>query len=704
MGFFEQLLAIILDKLEDRIAVLYTIVAIAITILLVTLFNIQIINGKSYKDKSAQRVLRQETVQAPRGEIYDRNGIVLATNKLSFDVELYKVTNVKVDLNDVLYNVIKILESCGDKVKNDFPDKDGHFDFSTKEKEEKWKKDLNINKDATLDEVYNIFKKMYDIDENIVEEDARKIVRLRYTVSLQTYSIYKPAKIAVDVKEESVAKIEEMKRNLPGVNIVSLSKRYYPNDNVASHLIGYVSKISDSELKKDKEKEYTQNSIIGKSGIEKSFEKQLRGESGISKKEVNSFGGVTSEIQTKDIQSGKNISLTIDLRLQKVAEEALQKTIDDTRNGVYKKKFDDANSGAVCVIDIETGEVLAMASNPSYNPNLFVDGISQSNWDEINNNPNRPMFNRITNGLYSPGSTYKMLVGLAGMEEGVITPEEQILTTGVYPHYHKPKCWLYTYSKGTKTHGYVNMSEAIKVSCNCYFYEVGRRLGIQKISDYAEAFGLGEKTGIEIYGEAKGNIAGNKKEQKDWYVGNTLSAAIGQYTNSYTPLQLAKYISVLASEGKKVPIHVVQGIEKSTEDKVSEKELEKIRLDITGVKQDDKELSFKKNHIDAIKQGMKSVTSETGGTSYIVFKNSDLQVAGKTGTAQVTKGSDDGLFVGFAPYDNPKIAVVAVIEHGGEGSYTANVVRPIIEEYFKISEDKKEAEKEEILSTPGVSF
>ncbi len=702
MGFFEQVIAIVLDKLEDRIAVLYTVVIIAMTVLLVTLFNIQIVNGKSYRDKSAQRVLRQETVQAPRGEIYDRNGMVLATNKLSFDVELYKVTNVKVDLNDVLYNIIKILESCGDKVKNDFPDKDGYFDFSTKEKEEKWKQDLKLNKDATLDEVYAYFRNVYKIKGDIPEEDARKIIRLRYTVSLQTYSIYKPAKIAVDIKEESVAKIEEGKRNLPGVNIVSLSKRYYPNDNVASHLIGYVSKINNEELKKNKE--YTQNSIIGKSGIEKSFEKQLRGESGISKKEVNSFGGVTSEILAKDIESGKNISLTIDLRLQKVAEEALQKTIDDIRNGVYKKKFEDANSGAVCVIDIETGEVLAMASNPSYNPNLFVDGISQTDWDIINNNPNRPMFNRITNGLYSPGSTYKMLVGLAAMEENVITPEEQIYATGVYPHYHKPKCWVYTYTHGAKVHGYVNMSEAIKVSCNYYFYEVGRRLGIQKLSDYAQAFGLGQKTGIEIYGEAKGNVAGNKEEQKDWYIGNTLSAAIGQYTNSYTPLQLAKYISVLASEGKKVPIHVVQGVEKSTENKLSEKELEKIRYDITGIKQDDKELTFKKKHIDAIKQGMKSVTSETGGTSYIVFQNSDLQVAGKTGTAQVTKGSDDGLFVGFAPYDNPKIAVVAVIEHGGEGSYTASVVRPIIEEYFKISEDKKVAEKEEVLSTQGVSF
>ena len=704
MNFLEEAFAVVLDKLEDRIAVLYTFVGICMLVLVVTLFNVQIINGKSYRDKSAQRVLRQETVQAPRGEMVDRNGIVLATNKLSFDVELYKVTNAKVNLNEVLLKTMRILESCGNTFKSEFPERDGVFNFTTKEKELKWKKDLNIPENATLEEVYNIFKEKYAIPKDLEEEEAKKLIRLKYSVLYQTYSIYKPAKVAVDVSEEAVAKIEESKRNLPGINITPLSKRYYPNNEVASHLIGYVSKIGDKELKEDKEEVYTQNSLVGKAGIEKSLEKELRGENGISKKEVNSFGGVTSEMPTKNITSGKNVTLTIDIRLQKVAEEALAKTIVDTREGVYKKKFADAASGAVCVLDVETGEVLAMASNPTYNPNLFVNGISQNDWDAINSNEHRPMFNRVTNGLYSPGSTYKMLVGLAAMEENVITPEEKIHATGVYPYYHKPKCWVYTYTHGRKTHGYVNMSEAIKVSCNYYFYEVGRRLGIAKLADYAKEFGLGEKTGIEIYGEANGNIAGNKKEQKDWYAGNTLSAAIGQYTNSYTPLQLAKYISILATEGKKSPVHVVQTVEKGTENKLSEEELIKLREDITGVKQEEKDLKFNKRYIETIKEGMKSVTSETGGTSYIVFKNSNLQVAGKTGTAQVTKGSDDGLFVGFAPYDKPKIAVVAVIEHGGEGHYTANVVRPIIEEYFKISEDKKIAEKEEVLSNNNISF
>ncbi|MEG1204304.1 MAG: penicillin-binding transpeptidase domain-containing protein [Clostridia bacterium] len=252
--------------------------------------------------------------------------------------------------------------------------------------------------------------------------------------------------------------------------------------------------------------------------------------------------------------------------------------------------------------------------------------------------------------------------------------------------------------------GYVNLSEAIKGSCNCYFYEIGRRIGISQLVEYSKQFGLGTKTGIELSNEAAGQIAGDGNP-KNWYLGDTLSAAIGQSYNAYTPVQLANYISTIANGGDLNKISLIKQIRNENDGKdVALSEIEKHSKEFTGV-------DFKANHIDmdpsyinAVKQGMFSVTNDSGGTANIVFKNSNIQVAGKTGTSQVTSGSNNGIFVGFAPYDKPKIAVVAIIEHGGEGTYTANVVKPIMEEYFKISTGDKANEKEQNIVQNRVEF
>jgi penicillin-binding protein 2 len=437
-------------------------------------------------------------------------------------------------------------------------------------------------------------------------------------------------------------------------------------------------------------------------GIEQAFEKYLKGTDGINRVEVDSYGTVSSEnVATKSV-TGQNVTLTIDYRLQKVAEESLVKVINEIKTGTSTmKKHEDASAGSVVVLDTVTGEVLAMVSYPSFDINNFVDGIDYKQWNNLTNDPLTPMLNRSISGLYSPGSTFKMLVGLAGLSTGKITTTEKINDPGVYPYGHKPHCWIYDMYK--TTHGKVNVSDAIKVSCNSFFYEVGRRLGIDEIVSYAKLFGLGEKTGVEIAGEVKGQIAGDNYKGT-WYLGETLSAAIGQSYNSYTPIELANYISAIANGGTLNKLTVIKSIEDSTHNSISLDELNKYGAEFTGVNFESRNLNLKEEYTSAIKSGMLSVTSDRGGTSYNTFKDLGIEVAGKTGTAEVSSGSSNGIFVGFAPYDKPKIAIVAIIEHGGEGTYTANVVRPIMDEYFKIDKEDKLNEKKQNVVENGIAF
>ena len=415
------------------------------------------------------------------------------------------------------------------------------------------------------------------------------------------------------------------------------------------------------------------------------MERYLKGEDGIKRTEVDSEGEVASEYVYKEAVSGNNVTLTIDYRLQNIAEKNLKKVIKNIATGAkgYVQQKG-ANAGAVVALDVNSGEVLAMASYPTFDPNDFVSGIKYSTWNSLINNETKPMFNRVISGTYSPGSTFKMLSALAGLDSKVVTLSEKIQDTGKYKYGNHPMCWVYSYY-GT-THGYINVTQAIKVSCNCYFYEVGRRMGIDNLVKYAKMFGLGSKTGIELYGEASGMIAG-ADEDMDWYLGDTLSAVIGQSYNNYTPIQLANYIATLANGGNLNKVSVVKNITTNNYEHYSDEEITSYIEEVMGYKFNSTKLKLNKKHVDAVVEGMKSVTSEQGGTSYIVFKNSDIEVAGKTGTAQVSSGTPNGIFVGFAPIENPQIAVVAIVEHGDSGSAVANIVKPILEEYFNISED-----------------
>lgn len=691
---------------------MYIVVIVISVIFIATLFNLQIVNGENYREQSEKRMLRTKNITAPRGEIYDRNGVILATNKLSYDVELYKVRVSTKEQNDGILRLVEILNENSDKVYSTFPVNDdlNGFNFENDEEEQKWKKEMKLDSTLTFDQVIDKYIEKYELqDYSDNRLNQIKMVEIKYEANLNGYSLFNSATIAKDISQKSVAKIGEEKYKIYGISIVSVPKRYYPNGNLLSHTIGYVSKISSTEYEKKKEQGYNVNSVIGKAGIEQSFEKYLRGNDGVIKEETDTLGNVSSQTETTEAKSGDNVTLTIDYRLQKVAEESLLNTINGLQNGtLVGKKFSDANAGAVVVLDVDSGEVLASASYPTYDINSLIGGISLKDWNALQNNSLHPMLNRVVSGIYSPGSTFKMLVGMAGLMNGKITVDEKYYDPGIYPYGYHPKCWLYT--DRHMTHGWINIEGAIKGSCNCYFYEVGRRIGISEIVKYAKLFGLGQKTGIELSGEAAGTIAGADDKSEDglkspWYLGDTLSAAIGQSGSSYTPIQLANYIATIANGGKLNKVSLIKSVDNEvagTSESLAD--INKYISEYTGVNFEEKDLNINSEYIDAIKKGMLSVTSETGGTSYIVFKNSDIQVAGKTGTAQVPNGNNNGIFVGFAPYDNPKIAVVAVIEHGGEGTYTANVVKPIMEEYFNIDKESKQNEKAQNVSNQDIKF
>mgnify|MGYP000168597759 FL=1 len=691
---------------------MYIVVIVISVIFIATLFNLQIVNGENYREQSEKRMLRTKNITAPRGEIYDRNGVILATNKLSYDVELYKVRVSTKEQNDGILRLVEILNENSDKVYSTFPVNDdlNGFNFENTEEEQKWKKEMKLDSTLTFDQVIDKYIEKYELqDYSDNRLNQIKMIEIKYEANLNGYSLFNSATIAKDISQKSVAKIGEEKYKIYGISIVSVPKRYYPNGNLLSHTIGYVSKISSTEYEKKKEQGYNVNSVIGKAGIEQSFEKYLRGNDGVIKEETDTLGNVSSQTETTEAKSGDNVTLTIDYRLQKVAEESLLNTINGLQNGtLVGKKFSDANAGAVVVLDVDSGEVLASASYPTYDINSLIGGISLKDWNALQNNSLHPMLNRVVSGIYSPGSTFKMLVGMAGLMNGKITVDEKYYDPGIYPYGYHPKCWLYT--DRHMTHGWINIEGAIKGSCNCYFYEVGRRIGISEIVKYAKLFGLGQKTGIELSGEAAGTIAGADDKSEDglkspWYLGDTLSAAIGQSGSSYTPIQLANYIATIANGGKLNKVSLIKSVDNEvagTSESLAD--INKYTSEYTGVNFEEKDLNINSEYIDAIKKGMLSVTSETGGTSYIVFKNSDIQVAGKTGTAQVPNGNNNGIFVGFAPYDNPKIAVVAVIQHGGEGTYTANVVKPIMEEYFNIDKESKQNEKAQNVSNQDIKF
>ncbi len=694
------------QKVKLRYNIVSTIVYIAGIVLLAQLFNLQIIKGEDYRNQSNTRLSRESTLQAARGDILDQSGNKLATTSATQVLELYKTKIDNQTLNDTLLAIAQVLEQNGDKYVDDLPITVEPFAFTTdnEETQKKWKKQNNIGENKTAEECFYILKDKYKIsNENISE--TRKIMTLRYTIAKNGYSSTKTVQLATNISENSLAIFNEQNDKFPGLSIQTKAVRNYVSGSLASHILGYVSRITESELKGNEDK-YNANDMIGKTGIEYIFEPYLKGTDGIKQIDMAVDGTITGEYVTNEAIAGKNIVLTIDANLQKVTEEALKNNIEKIRSGGYGKVYN-ADAGSVVVMNVKTGEVLAMASYPDFEPQLFVDGISQEKYNEyISEEANHPFINRAISSVSPPGSTFKMVTALAALETGAITTTEKINDVGIYDYSadYKPKCWIYSsYGRG---HGYLNVTDAIKHSCNYFFYELGNRLGIDAISRYARSLGLGRKTGIELLGEVEGSVSSKENSQakgETFTGGNTLQAAIGQHDNSFTPVQMAKYISILANGGNDIDVTIIKSIIDEDGNQISKQELENFVKERLGIESDKgTELDFNSKNLQAILEGMRGVTSESGGTAYSYFKDFNIEIGGKTGSAQTgVAGRTNAWFVGFAPFDNPEIAVVVMVENGGSGGYTAEVARDIIAEYFGMNANKV---TEDMSAMPSVQI
>lgn len=676
-----------LEKSNLRYNIMTTIVYVVGVILLVQLFNLQIVHGEEYRETSNTKLSREASIEAARGKIYDRTGTVLADTEMGFNVELFKTKVSEDELNNALLTLSEILAKNKDSHIDEFPItvEPYKYVFDNEEELNAWREKYEINPAATAEEAFLVMKNKYNVKEkNPVK--ARRIVALRYTIDLTGYTATKPIELATEISRTSALQIEEQNGKLAGIAIDVTSERVYPQKNLASHIIGYIGKINSEEYKEMSDR-YDRDDYIGRTGIEELFEEYLKGQDGAKEIDMSVDGTITGEYTTKEAVGGASVVLTIDANLQYITEKALESNIKKIKTGGFGKKYN-AQGGAAVVLNVKTGEVLSMASYPDYNPGDFIDGITQEKLDSYNKQS--ALINRSIQGTYAPGSIFKMVTAIAGLQEGKVKVGTTFYDTGVYPRAHKPVCWVYTdYHVG---HGSVNVSRAIEKSCNYYFYEVGYRLGVDKLAKYAKSFGLGVKTGIELPYEKAGTVASTataESKGEKMTEGGVLSAAIGQSYNDFTPLQVSKYIAMVANGGKAVNPTIIKNVISSSGQAISVEEINEYVNSRLGLTEENttKDIKIDKSYIKAVHRGMKSVTSDTSGTASNVFEGFNIEVGGKTGSTEAGSWTN-AWFVGFAPYDDPEIAVVVLVENGGHGNYSAEVVRDIIGEYFGMNTEE----------------
>ena len=655
-------------------------------VLLAQLFNLQIVHGAEYREQSNTRLTRETTLEAARGSILDRTGNVLASSDMKFALELYKTKIDDETLNNSILSIIQVLEKYGISYDDDFPVTINPFQYTIEgETLANWKKTYDLDENASAEEAFYDFKERYEISNEDLTE-ARKIMSIRYQITTEGYSSTKALTIADDIPREAVAEFSENSDKYPGTNIVVEPIREYTQGTLAAHVIGYASKISSEEYEQRKDT-YSQNDIIGKTGVESVFEEYLKGKNGTKQIDMSVDGTITAEYTAEEAVEGSDVVLTIDAELQRVAEEVLASNLQKIQSGGFGRAYA-ATASSCVVMDVRTGDILAMANVPTYNPQDFVGGISTENWNKYINDPAKPLVNKAIQNSYSPGSIFKMITAIAGLESGVINSSTRINDTGVYNKYpDSPKnCWYYTdYHRG---HGWLNVSQAIQKSCNYFFYETADRIGIDVLDQYATYFGLGKKTGVELLGETDGVLASRESKSKlhpdsqNWNPGDTLNAGIGQGDNEFSPLQMAKYISMLANGGKNVDVSIVKTIRNADGSEVSKDDINNFVNQKLGLEAESTEdLNINPQNLQVILEGMRSVTDEQG-TASSVFQNFEISVGGKTGSAEAPGNKVNAWFAGFAPFENPEIAVVVMVENGGHGYYAGEAVREIMREYF----------------------
>ncbi len=650
-----------------RVYVLLGFFCAFLVLFFAVLYDAQVVHGSENRARSITSNTASETVTASRGIITDRNGKVLVSNRLAytlvFDTSAFDKDEAA--LNDAIWRLIQLCQEQGVTWNDTLPMTTGSSPRLTgKSLTESFREYLEDNKlptDGGSAEVLAAMRKLYKVDDSYTDAQARLIVGVRYELDGRSSYTF-----AEDVSTELLGRITDGKYR--GVTIKTAAARVY-NTKLAAHILGTVGAIWQEEWRSDEstgyvgyaDKGYNMNDLVGKDGVEKAFEEYLHGKDGKRLITTDENGKITGELYTREPQPGGTVALTIDIDLQQVVEDTLASTIQ----GMIDKDSNE-RGGAAVVIEVGTGEVLAMASYPTYDLETF-----NQDYEELVKDERLPMFNRATQGVYAPGSTFKLCTSVAALEEGIITPSTIIEDKGIYTYYTDPQpmCWIWR--QAHTTHGRINVSQAIVDSCNYFYYEVGRLTGIKKLDEYATAFGLGQSTGIEI-GDVSGVLASPEwaeSHDREWTDGQTITAAIGQSYNLFTPLQLANYVATLVSGGEHYEAHLLKNVKSYDNSRI---------IDVYN-KGPLNDLNISDSTMAAVTKGMHDLTYDSLRSA---FSRCVVEAGAKTGSAQVGTDIANGTFVAYAPYDDPEIAIAIVVEKGGSGSLLANAAVDIINAWF----------------------
>ena len=674
-------------KLRFRIGVFAVLMIAIVFIFGMELYRLQIVEGEEHY-QSSETYSQYKAVEAARGSLLDRYGRVLVSNRTGYNVGLNSMALYNAGgVNANLTALIKLADSLGYEHIDTLPmNEDGseylYDEYSTTTSEtyfRRFLKEKGWDTDITSPNVYQLLRDEYNIDESLTNREARELVGLRYELDLRS-AVGMDAYIFVeDVASEDLSYFKET--DIPGIEINTVTYREY-NTDYAAHILGRVGLMNPEEYEYYKTLGYPMDASVGKEGVEKAFEEYLHGEDGQILVTTDANGTIVGEKTTKEAKAGGNVYLTIDIVMQEIAERALESCILDLRAGSEDISGEDADieagtdarGGAVVVMDVDSFEVLTMASYPSFNIETFSEDFTMLAADEYS-----PLYNRSLLAAYSPGSTYKMVTAAAAVGLGVVSPMAEIECTGVYRFYEEegyaPVC---NFFKNTGvTHQQIDMMEALSYSCNIYFYETGRQVGLSALEEYARSFGLGESTGIEL-DETTGTVAGDDSRY-DWYAADTISGAIGQSGNTFTPLQMCAYACTLANGGTRYNASLLSRVVSSDY---------KLEYE-TAAKTVMSNAMLTETARQAVFDGMLLASKE--GTASSVFATYDIDVCSKTGTVQHGGlGSDHAAFLCFAPYDDPEIAIYVFVENGAKGGNLATVAKSILDYYFNTDEIAQE--------------
>lgn len=698
---------------RGRVVAMLLIMFLILGVYLVFLYKLQIVEGEEYYSKATEITNDHRTVTAARGNILDRYGRVLVSNKECYNL---RIDNTKLFANDdpnaVILELVRMVQSFGDNYTDNLPVtstppfeyREDMTDIERTMLKAYFKdKAKSLPENPTAVELLSYMRTRYNIDNRYSAEEMRIIAGVRYSINVR-YAINTGTYLFVeDASMKLIASIMENK--LPGIEVERAFIRDYGTE-YAAHILGYVGLMTQEEFERYSLLNYANDAVVGKDGIEYAFESYLHGEDGEVSESRNPSGTILSTVYEKEPVPGNHVYLTIDSVLQEQTErilgngvEGMAKTRSQARaeglaRGDYDPEMKDEITGAAAVVvDVRTGEPLAIASWPTFDVSTIIEKYS-----ELMATPNAPLFNRALMGAYAPGSTFKPCVAMAMLTEGLHNTEFRIKCEGVFTKYadqgYAPECWIWNSMLPEHyTHGNDNVTDAIRDSCNFFFYSVGHDLGVTVMGDYAHKFGLGVPTGIELV-ETVGNMSSEATHHfyvdDEWHIGDTMQAAIGQSDSIFSPLQLAEYCATVANSGTRHSASILKEIRSyDYSEKLYEREAEVLST------VDSAEYNWA-----AVHEGMYQVLNDwaVNGKNAIHWADCAWKVAGKTGTAQKgEKITNDGIFMCYAPYDDPEVAVAIVVERGGSGASTQFMARQIIDAYINIRSYHDTSEEEMTL-------